>query len=101
VDAIAERHPDIDLALVHLGGPDAVAPSAWTPRKGVDFLRPIDPGAAVPVHYDDYRVFRFPLSAFVDQAARSGPPSAVKRVRRGETITLGSGLHRDGSPCYA
>ena len=34
-------------------------------------LRRVSPGSAIPVHHDDYRVFRSPLSAFVEAALRT------------------------------
>ena len=40
--------------------------------QGVDYVRRLDPGRVIPVHYDDYRVFRSPLGDFVDRAERDG-----------------------------
>lgn len=40
------------------------------------------------VHYDDYRVFRSPLSDFVDQAKDSGFGAVLRTVRRGDTVPL-------------
>jgi len=42
----------------------------------------------VPVHYDDYRAFRSPLSAFLERAEREGVGSMVTPVVRGQTIEL-------------
>jgi hypothetical protein len=59
LDEIRERHPEIDTAVVHLGGTRLLF---WTvtmdANQGVDFLQRIRPHLAVPVHYNDYRVFR-------------------------------------------
>ena len=32
--------------------------------QGVDFLRRVSPDRTVPVHHDDYAIFRSPLSDF-------------------------------------
>jgi L-ascorbate metabolism protein UlaG (beta-lactamase superfamily) len=57
-------------------------------EQGVDLLRRVRPHSVVPVHFDDYRVFRSPRSAFLAAAAQAGLPSVVRPVERGETIAL-------------
>ena len=42
----------------------------------------------VPVHYDDYRVQRSPLSDFLEESTRAGLSRVVRRVGRGETVPL-------------
>jgi L-ascorbate metabolism protein UlaG (beta-lactamase superfamily) len=89
ISEIARRHPDIDVAVVHLGGTRVLFHTVTMDAgQGVDFLRRARPRQAVPVHYDDYRVFRDPLSAFEVQAAGAGLATHVTPVRRGETIPL-------------
>lgn len=56
--------------------------------QGVDFLRRVQPRSAIPVHHDDYKVFRSPLSAFLDSARRADLDDVVRPVRRGETVNL-------------
>src|SRR3954449_70666 len=90
ISTIAERHPDIDAAVVHLGGTRVLLHTVtMDAEQGGDFLRRIRPRQAVPVHYDDYRVFRSPLSAFEEQAREAGLDKVVTTVRRGQTIGLG------------
>jgi L-ascorbate metabolism protein UlaG (beta-lactamase superfamily) len=90
LDQIARRHPDLDAAVVHLGGTRVLLHTVtMDAAQGVDFLRRVQPRQAVPVHYDDYRVFRSPLSAFEDRAREAGLEKVVTPVRRGETINLG------------
>jgi L-ascorbate metabolism protein UlaG (beta-lactamase superfamily) len=89
VDEIARRHPDIDTAVVHLGGTRVLMHTVtMDAEQGVDFLRRVEPGQAVPVHHDDYGVFRSPLRAFLDLAASRLPHLRVRPVARGETIEL-------------
>jgi hypothetical protein len=48
----------------------------------------IRPGVVVPVHYDDYTVFKSPLSDFTAAVAGRGLDRHVHYVGRGETISL-------------
>jgi L-ascorbate metabolism protein UlaG (beta-lactamase superfamily) len=92
VSAVAERHPDIDVAVVHLGGTRILMHTVtMDAAQGADFLRRVQPGTAVPVHYDDYGVFRSPLSAFLEAVQDTGLTTSVRRVDRGETVLLDAG----------
>ena len=42
----------------------------------------------VPVHHEDYTVFRSPLSDFLDACRRRDAPTQVRTVGRGETVSL-------------
>ena len=86
---IARRHPDIDLAVLHLGGTRVLFHTVtMDATQGVDFLRRVAPSTTVPVHHDDYGVFRSPLSAFVSAAEDAGLGHGLLPVGRGETIVL-------------
>ena len=89
---IRQRHPDIDVCLLHLGG-TRVAGVLLTmdAAQGVEALRIVAPRAAVPIHFDDYTVFKSPLDDFRAAMARSGLPTHVRYVDRGQTIELASG----------
>jgi L-ascorbate metabolism protein UlaG (beta-lactamase superfamily) len=90
VSAIAERHPDLDVAVVHLGGTRVLFHTAtMDATQGVDFVRRVAPERVVPVHHDDYGVFKSPLEDFLDLARAEGLPAEVTRVDRGQTIELG------------
>jgi L-ascorbate metabolism protein UlaG (beta-lactamase superfamily) len=90
LDEISERHPDIDTAVVHLGGTRILF---WTvtmdANQGVEFLQRVRPRLAVPVHYDDYRVFRSPLSDFLSAIKRDLPGQLIEAPVRGGTVPLG------------
>jgi len=89
LDVIHQRHPDIDLAVVHLGGTRVLWHTVTMDAlQGVDYLRRIQPKKAVPVHYDDYRVFRSPLSDFLAAVTAAGLNGVVQPVRRGDRICL-------------
>jgi L-ascorbate metabolism protein UlaG (beta-lactamase superfamily) len=89
VSEIARRHPEIDTAVVHLGGTRVLFHTVtMDAEQGVDFLHRASPRQAIPVHYDDYGVFRSPLSAFERAAARAGLAGLVRPVARGQTVSL-------------
>jgi len=89
LDEIARRHPDIDVAVMHLGGTRVLFHTVTMDDvQGVDFLRRVRPARAVPVHHDDYRVFRSPLAAFERRAAAAGFASTLLTVPRGATVPL-------------
>jgi L-ascorbate metabolism protein UlaG (beta-lactamase superfamily) len=89
LDAVHERFPDIDVAVLHLGGTRVLATTVTMDApQGVDFLRRVQPRSAVPVHYDDYKVFKSPLSAFLEATRRADLERIVRPVRRGETLEL-------------
>ena len=87
---IPRRYPDIDLCLLHLGG-TRVAGILLTmdASQGVEALRLIRPATAVPIHYDDYTVFRSPLDDFRRAAAEPGlDDTDIVYVDRGETVVI-------------
>ena len=88
--AIPLRFPDIDVAVLHLGGTTLPGGLVVTmdAHQGADLLEFLRPPVAIPIHNDDYGVFRSPLSAFVDEAARRGLEDRVRIVAPGETADL-------------
>jgi L-ascorbate metabolism protein UlaG (beta-lactamase superfamily) len=89
LDTIHDRHPDIDVAVVHLGGTRVLWHTVtMDAAQGVDYLHRIKPEFAVPVHYDDYGVFRSPLSEFLEAVGGAGLSTVIRPVRRGDRIQL-------------
>ena len=87
--AVPERYPDLDAAVVHVGGTKILGMLVtMDAQQGVDLVELVRPGVAVPVHYDDYGVFRSPLSEFRSEAERRLPAGAVQYVERGQTVPL-------------
>lgn len=86
---IYERFAPIDVAVIHLGGTKVLGfLVTMDGRQGVDLVELLRPASTVPVHYDDYRRFRSPLSDFVDEVRRRSPPTRLRIVRRGQAIAL-------------
>jgi L-ascorbate metabolism protein UlaG (beta-lactamase superfamily) len=89
VDAIAERHPEIDVAVVHLGGTRVLTRTVTMDAdQGVDYVDRLGPRTVVPVHYDDYRVFRSPVAAFLARAKAVGLSADLRVPARGQTLPL-------------
>ncbi|HEX8081515.1 MAG TPA: MBL fold metallo-hydrolase [Jatrophihabitans sp.] len=87
---IPVRYPAIDAAVLHLGGTTLPGGLMVTMDaiQGADLLELIKPGLAIPVHYDDYRLFKSPLADFRAEVNRRGLGGLVRYVERGETVTL-------------
>jgi L-ascorbate metabolism protein UlaG (beta-lactamase superfamily) len=84
----AAIYPDIDLCLIHLGGTRiAGVLLTMNAAQGVRALQIVQPRTAIPIHTDDYTVFKSPLSEFrsaVDAASHQ-LASRIQYVDRGET----------------
>jgi L-ascorbate metabolism protein UlaG (beta-lactamase superfamily) len=83
---IPRRYPEIDLALLHLGGTRVLGILVtMDAEQGVEALRIIDPRTAVPIHYNDYGVFKSPLEDFEKAVAEAGLEDRVRYLAHGET----------------
>ncbi len=89
LSAIREMWPSIDVAVLHLGGTKILTMLVTMDAKqGVDLLELLAPKRALPVHYDDYGVFRSPLSDFRAEVTRREPACQVHYLQRGETYVV-------------
>ncbi|HET9771306.1 MAG TPA: MBL fold metallo-hydrolase [Acidimicrobiia bacterium] len=87
--AVRERWPDLDAMVIHLGGTRVFGfLVTMDGRQGMDLVELIRPGLTVPVHYDDYSVFKSPLSQFLAEARRRGYGGQIRTVHHGETARL-------------
>ncbi len=88
--AIPGRFPGIDAAVLHLGGTTLPGGLVVTmdARQGAELLEFLRPRVAVPIHNDDYGVFKSPLSAFLAETAARGLDDMVRVVRPGQTADL-------------
>ena len=86
---VKERYPEIDTALVHLGGTRVLFRTVtMDAAMGADFVACTDAAVTIPVHFDDYGVFRSPLSDFVDLVRDRGLDSGVRVPGRGGVVSL-------------
>lgn len=86
---VVRRCGPIDAMVIHLGGTRALGVLVTMDGdQGARLVDLVDPPVAVPVHHDDYTVFRSPLSDFLAACRARGLGDAVRPVRRGETVSL-------------
>jgi L-ascorbate metabolism protein UlaG (beta-lactamase superfamily) len=88
--AIPQRFPGIDLALLHLGGTRILGVFKVTMdgKDGVQLLQIIRPQHAIPIHYNDYDVFKSPLADFAREVKAAGLEEQVSYLAHGETYTF-------------
>jgi len=83
---IPRRFPDVDLALLHLGGTRILGIMVtMDAEQGVEAMRIIDPRTTIPIHYNDYEVFESPLEDFEQAVAEAGLEDRVHYLAHGDT----------------
>ncbi|MFI2645441.1 MBL fold metallo-hydrolase [Streptomyces sp. NPDC018610] len=90
LDEIARRFPTADLAVLHLGGTRLPGGFVVTMdgAQGAELARRLGPRRIMPVHYDDYPVFRSPLGDFLTEARRLGLAERLVHCPRGQHARL-------------
>ena len=83
---IPKRYPDIDLGLFHLGGTTIMGILlTMDAEQGVEAVRIINPQKVIPIHYNDYEVFKSPLEDFKRAADAAGLAERMIYLSHGET----------------
>ncbi|WP_229419032.1 MBL fold metallo-hydrolase [Pseudoduganella flava] len=87
IDEIPRRYPGVNLALLHLGGTKilGIVTVTMDAQEGVKMLKLIAPDRAIPIHYNDYDVFKSPLSDFQKAVQKAGLADKVTYLKHGET----------------
>jgi L-ascorbate metabolism protein UlaG (beta-lactamase superfamily) len=86
---IPRRFPTLDWALLHLGGTRLLGVLlSMDGRQGVEAIRWINPRHVIPIHFDDYTVFKSPLEDFAAEVKAAGLDDRVIYLARGETHTF-------------
>ena len=94
INKIPKRHSNIDLALLHLGGTTVMGlVVTMDSKEGLKMFKIIDPKKAIPIHYDDYDVFKSPLSDFQNEVKQAGLDSRIHYLKHGESYAFE--LNRD------
>lgn len=95
---IPRRYPSIDIALLHLGGTRLFGLLlTMDARQGIQALELIRPATAIPIHYDDYPVFKSPLEDFVRAVAAARLDTKVHYLHRGEAFHFATPAQRERS----
>ncbi len=87
---IPKRYPDIDLALLHLGGTMILGVMKVTMdgKDGVEMLQIIAPEHAIPIHYNDYDVFKSPIEDFQKEVKAAGLENKITYLKHGESYNF-------------
>jgi L-ascorbate metabolism protein UlaG (beta-lactamase superfamily) len=92
VDSLSEiprRYPGIDLGLIHTGGTTfLVTVVTMTGEQGVQAVEITKPHTAIPIHYNDFSVFRSGLEDFKKAAENSATSTEFVYLSHGETYTF-------------
>lgn len=89
---IPKRYPGVDLALLHLDGTRLLGLVTVTmnAKEGVRIMQIIIPNKAIPIHYNDYDVFKSPLSDFKEEIERAGLQEKIIYLEHGDTYKFDS-----------
>jgi L-ascorbate metabolism protein UlaG (beta-lactamase superfamily) len=83
---IPRRCGNPDLMLLHLGGTMIMGVMlTMDGDMGVEAINIIKPDKVIPIHYNDYDVFKSPLSDFKQAVERAGLNDKVHYLSHGET----------------
>jgi L-ascorbate metabolism protein UlaG (beta-lactamase superfamily) len=86
IKEIPRRYSDIDVALLHLGGTTVMGIMlTMDGKEGVEMFKIINPKKAIPIHYNDYDVFKSTLEDFQIQIREAGFEYRIHYLMHGET----------------
>ncbi|GAC1359071.1 MAG: MBL fold metallo-hydrolase [Ktedonobacteraceae bacterium] len=86
---IPQRYPDIDLALLHLGGTRIFGILlTMDAMQGIEAVKLMNARKNIPLHYNDYPVFKSPLADFKALVTMSGLEDRVHYMDHGGTYTF-------------
>jgi L-ascorbate metabolism protein UlaG (beta-lactamase superfamily) len=86
---IPKRYPEIDAALVHLGGTKVFGIIVTMDAKqGVEAVKIINPREAIPIHCNDYDRFTFLFSDFKTEVTKAGLEQRIRYLRHGDTYNF-------------
>ncbi|MCC9307769.1 MBL fold metallo-hydrolase [Kitasatospora sp. RB6PN24] len=96
---IPRRYPDPDLAVLHLGG-TRIAGLLLTMDgdQGAEAVLLLNPRRVLPIHNDDYSVFRSPLTDFLTAARARRLDDRIVHCAPGQTVTIGPTVAGVGEP---
>jgi len=84
---IPRRYPEIDIALLHLGG-TRIMGLMLTMDGRQRVVKLIQPRTAIPIHYNDYPVFKSSLADFKERVRAAGLEKQVHYLNHGETFNF-------------
>ena len=92
---IPQRFPGIDIGLFHLGGTRVLGIMVtMDDQEGIEAVRIINPDVAIPIHYNDYDVFKSPLEDFKKAADEAGLTEKMIYLSHGDTYEFETSVKR-------
>jgi L-ascorbate metabolism protein UlaG (beta-lactamase superfamily) len=89
LNEIPKRFPDVDIALIHLGGTRVLGVLVtMDDQQGIEMIGIIKPETTIPIHYNDYDVFKSPLEDFKAAAEKAGLSDKIVYLAHGETYNF-------------
>jgi L-ascorbate metabolism protein UlaG (beta-lactamase superfamily) len=89
IKEIPKRYPNVDLALLHLGGTTIMGIMlTMDAKEGLEMFNIINPKKVIPIHYNDYDVFKSPIEDFQAKVKEAGIEDHVFYLKHGETYTF-------------
>jgi len=83
---IPRRFPDVDLALLHLGGTKVLGiVVTMDAEQGLEAMRIVDARTTLPIHYNDYEAFKSPLVDFQQAVREAELEHKVHYLAHGDT----------------
>jgi L-ascorbate metabolism protein UlaG (beta-lactamase superfamily) len=95
---IPKRYPNVDIALFHLGGTTVMGiVVTMDAKEGLEMLKIINPKKMIPIHCNDYDVFKSPLEEFQAEVRNASLEDKVHYIRHGETYNLQIPTRKDNN----
>ena len=86
---ISKCFPNVDIALLHLGGTTIMGIMVtMDAMQGINMFKLIDPKKAIPIHYNDYDVFKSSLDDFKKEVKENGLEKRIHYLSHGESYTF-------------
>ena len=86
---IPQHYPDIDLAMLHLGGTRIFGILlTMDAMQGIEAIKLINAQKNIPIHYNDYTAVKSPLEDFKSLVAMSNLEDRVHYMAHGDTYTF-------------
>ncbi|ACK73780.1 conserved hypothetical protein (plasmid) [Gloeothece citriformis PCC 7424] len=83
---IPQHYKNIDLALLHLGGTKVLGILlTMDARLGVEAIQIIEPRLSIPIHFNDYTIFKSSLEEFIEAVKQAGLEERVMYLKHGDT----------------
>ena len=83
---IPRRFPDVDLALLHLGGTKVLGILVtMDAEQGLEAMKIVDAQTTLPIHYNDYEAFKSPLEDFQRTVREANLEDRVHYLAHGDT----------------